>query len=379
MSRVVSASRIHLSSRRTDRCLHHQRCSDTSASSAFHHSTAARRARAASRPEVTACMQVASNTTAAIKAVTMAAIIAAATDNLRRPLESRSHPSPYRLQACRPACRGKAGGRERDWDTPTPPRCTLITTVSIMRIGVYIDGFNLYYGGKSLVGGGGVAGWRWLDLRQLSLNLTSANSGWGLVTSTRIVYCTAKIKADANNPGAAGPREQDVYLRALTAGGFVDEISYGNYVSRVATAPLAVANKRRRPVLTRPSWPIMIKDASCTSEVPDATFMVSVARREEKGSDVNVAAHLLLDVLQNDVDAAVVISNDSDLELPVREARNRVPVGTVNPTKGYTAGALNGAPTDGVGGHWWYQLTSADLFSAQLPATVGRLQKPTPW
>jgi hypothetical protein len=248
-----------------------------------------------------------------------------------------------------------------------------------MRVGVYIDGFNLYYGGKALVGGRGIAGWRWLDPRALADNIIAANSGWAPPSSLRVVYCTARIRADANNPTAAGPREQEVYLRALTAAGSVDEIAYGSYVSRVAVAPLATANRKRRPVLKRPEWPLMIKDGSCSTDIPDATFMVSVARREEKGSDVNVAAHLLLDVLQNDVDAAVVISNDSDLEFPVRQARERVPVGTVNPTKGYTAGALNGAPTDGVGGHWWYQLRSSDLLGAQLPTAVGKLQKPAPW
>jgi uncharacterized LabA/DUF88 family protein len=248
-----------------------------------------------------------------------------------------------------------------------------------MRVGVYIDGFNLYYGGKFLVGGGGIPGWRWLDLRLLASNIVATNSGWSPATSLRVVYCTARIRADANNPGAAGPREQDVYLRALAASGSVDEIAYGTYVSRVATAPLATASRRGRPALARPGWPVMIKDATCSRDVPDATFMVSVARREEKGSDVNVAAHLLLDVLQEDVDAAVVISNDSDLEFPIRQARKLVPVGTVNPTKRYTAGALTGAPTDGVGGHWWYQLTSADLFGSQLPSVVGKLNKPTPW
>jgi hypothetical protein len=48
-------------------------------------------------------------------------------------------------------------------------------------------------------------------------------------------------------------------------------------------------------------------------------------------------------------------------------------------TSGYTAGALNGAPSDGFGGHWWYQLTAIDLFAAQLPATVGHLHKPASW
>lgn len=248
-----------------------------------------------------------------------------------------------------------------------------------MRIGVYIDGFNLYYGGRGLVGGKGVGGWRWLDLRALSQNIVSAHSGWAPASSLRVIYCTARIKADASHPSAPGPREQQVYLRALEASNSVDEIALGTYVSRVATLPLAVKNRRDKPVLSRPAWPMMIKDATCQNDIPDATFMASVARREEKGSDVNVAAHMLIDVLQEDVDAAVVISNDSDLEFPIKQARRRVPVGTVNPTKGYTAGTLNGAPGDGVGGHWWYQLTAADLFGAQLPTTIGKLQKPAPW
>ncbi|KNX39025.1 NYN domain-containing protein [Luteipulveratus halotolerans] len=246
-----------------------------------------------------------------------------------------------------------------------------------MRVGIYIDGFNLYYGGRGLIGARGVPGWRWLDLRTLSTNLVAARAAWPSVTSTRVVYCTARIKADADNPAASAPRDQEVYLRALRASASVDEIALGNYVSRVATAPLATANKRKRPVLTRPAWPVMIKDGS--DDVPNATFMASVARREEKGSDVNVAAHLLIDVLQGDVDAAVVISNDSDLAFPVAQARLRVPVGTVNPTKGYTAGDLNGSPSDGVGQHWWHQLTTTELRAAQLSANVGRLHKPRAW
>jgi len=113
--------------------------------------------------------------------------------------------------------------------------------------------------------------------------------------------------------------------------------------------------------------------------VPGARFMVSVARREEKGPDVNVASHLLLDVLGGAVDAAVVVSNDSDLAFPVTQARLRVPVGLVNPTRGYPAGALNADPADGVGGHWWYQLTPADLRACQLPATLGRVRRPPGW
>jgi uncharacterized LabA/DUF88 family protein len=107
--------------------------------------------------------------------------------------------------------------------------------------------------------------------------------------------------------------------------------------------------------------------------------MVSHARREEKGSDVNVAAHLLLDVLRGHVDAAIVISNDSDLKLPLVEARKRVPVATVNPSSGFLAGDLRGHATDGVGGHWWGRLTAADFRAYQLRDPVGPYKRPRGW
>ncbi|UAJ81770.1 NYN domain-containing protein (plasmid) [Leifsonia sp. ZF2019] len=243
-----------------------------------------------------------------------------------------------------------------------------------MRVGVYVDGFNLYYGARGLCGKS-TAGWRWLHLRDLVTSVIGSQSGWLGVASTRVVYCTARISG-ASNP--SGQRDQDVYLRALTAAGAVDELSMGNYVSRTSTAPLATAGPNGKPVLTVPHWPVMIQDSTGVAQ-PDAVFMASVARREEKGSDVNVASHLLLDVLGDRVDAAVVVSNDSDLAFPVAEARKRVPVGLINPTKSYRAGKLGGTPADGVGGHWWYQLTPLDLKSAQLPDAVGRTVRPQGW
>ena len=112
---------------------------------------------------------------------------------------------------------------------------------------------------------------------------------------------------------------------------------------------------------------------------PDAIFMVSVADREEKGSDVNVATHLLTDVCEQKIDAAVVISNDSDLALPIKHARARVPVGTVHPGTNYPAGALSGSPDDGVGRHWWRQLAKPDYLAHQLPDPAGRYSRPAGW
>jgi hypothetical protein len=113
--------------------------------------------------------------------------------------------------------------------------------------------------------------------------------------------------------------------------------------------------------------------------VQGARFVVSCADREEKGSDVNIAAHLLLDTLEQRVDAAVLISNDSDLRLPVQEARRRVPVGTVNPSPNYLAGDLRGRLTDGVGGHWWANLTTTDFKDHQLPDPCSGYSKPDGW
>lgn len=45
-----------------------------------------------------------------------------------------------------------------------------------------------------------------------------------------------------------------------------------------------------------------------------------------------MATHLLLDILSGRVDAALLISNDSDLSLPLKIARKRVPAGVINPS-----------------------------------------------
>jgi hypothetical protein len=82
-----------------------------------------------------------------------------------------------------------------------------------MRVGMYVDGFNLYYGARGLCGRG-TAGWRWLDLRALGERLVRERSGWVDPEVVRVVYCTARISGADNAPGQ---REQDVYLRAAGA------------------------------------------------------------------------------------------------------------------------------------------------------------------
>ncbi len=66
---------------------------------------------------------------------------------------------------------------------------------------------------------------------------------------------------------------------------------------------------------------------------PGEPETVVVSRAEEKGTDVNLASYLLLDAFDGEGDAAVVISNDSDLATPMRIVRERfgMTVGILNP------------------------------------------------
>ncbi len=246
---------------------------------------------------------------------------------------------------------------------------------SRMRVGVYVDGYNLYYGGRSHCGRG-TSGWRWLDVREFVENIIRAQRGWSGYCVSRVVYCTARVDA-RTNPSAHG--DQDVYLKALIGSGSVDWVEYGRYVARAKSALMAVEDPvSRRPVPVTSRWPVMVQDAN-GGALPNSRFLVKYLHLEEKGSDVNVASHLLLDVLGGQVDAAVVVSNDSDLALPILEARKRVPVGLINPQNGPTAGALKGSKQDGVGGHWWWTARAQTFKSAQLADPAGGQSRPPGW
>lgn len=243
-----------------------------------------------------------------------------------------------------------------------------------MRVGVYVDGFNLYYGGRSQCGRGTV-GWRWLDIRALAESIIGERKNWPGAAIEQVTYCTARIDA-ASNP--SGHADQDIYLRALDATGATDNIHCGRYVTRLEYRPLATRGPRNRPLLATPSLPTQIREILGIL-AGGGRLMVPIAHTEEKGSDVNVSSRLLLDVLQQTVDAAVVMTNDSDLEFPIKAARQLVPVGTVNPSSGEIAGSLRGTATDGAGRHFWHQLRADDFTRHQLPNPAGGYRKPTGW
>jgi len=162
---------------------------------------------------------------------------------------------------------------------------------TLTRTNVYIDGFNLYYGATK-----GTL-YKWLDLSQLcQLLLPKAHI-------QEIKYFTARVKGWAHDPDQ--PIRQLAYLRALQT---IPNLTvfYGHFLTHSVSRMITGSDPRE--------W-------------------VKVDETKEKGSDVNLASHLLWDAFTKKIDAAVLITNDSDLAEPVKIVRNvlNLPVSILNP------------------------------------------------
>ena len=104
-----------------------------------------------------------------------------------------------------------------------------------------------------------------------------------------------------------------------------------------------------------------------------------VWRTDEKGSDVNLAVHLLHDAYQRKYDAAVVISNDSDLAEAIRIVRDdfHIPVWVLNPGHPYTSADLRKVSSSQKrvrGG-----VIRVSQFSPLMTDAGGTFQKPPSW
>jgi uncharacterized LabA/DUF88 family protein len=166
----------------------------------------------------------------------------------------------------------------------------------ILNSSVYVDGFNLYYGILRRTR------FKWLDLEKLC-HLVLKNTHIG-----KIKYFTARVIARPNDPDQA--IRQEIYLRALATNPKI-EIHFGHFLSHTVKMPV------------------------CDQAGQLTGQYAQVLKTEEKGSDVNIAAHLLLDAHQGQFDQAIVISNDSDLLTPIRLVRKYFGkrVGVLNPHK----------------------------------------------
>ncbi|MDE2900924.1 MAG: NYN domain-containing protein [Chloroflexota bacterium] len=207
-----------------------------------------------------------------------------------------------------------------------------------IRTNVYIDGFNLYY--RAVRG----TPYRWLDLGKLAGLLLPRQQ------VNRIRYFTALVKNRPNDPTQA--QRQQAFLRVLTTVPSLT-IHYGSFLE----------GTKRRP-LAHPS--------------PSLPQIVEIVDTEEKGSDVNLATYLLLDGFERDYDQAVVISNDSDLTLPIQMVRDKLGmrVGVIDPSARRSFGLASAAT-------WYRHLRQGVLKISQFPDTLhdarGPITKPASW
>jgi len=215
-----------------------------------------------------------------------------------------------------------------------------------VRVRVYVDGFNLYYGSLKARPAS-----RWLDLAALSRLLRPDD------TIDAIRYFTARVKGDQD---ATAPGKQKLHLAALGTLPLVT-VHFGQFRTH------AVAMRLANPA-------------------PGQTRFAQVLKTEEKGSDVNLATYLLLDGFDGLFESAVVISDDSDLEAPVKEANRRFgSVHVISPRGPTSTPAGPKAPYQmSHAGSSWTPLDPALLLAAQLPSPLrlpsGRsIHRPPAW
>jgi NYN domain len=218
-----------------------------------------------------------------------------------------------------------------------------------MILNVYVDAFNLYYG--CLMD----TPYKWLNLRALS------EAAFPSDQIADIHYCTARIRPNPHDPDKHV--RQDTYFRALkTLPGL--HIHEGSYSRKAVKMPL-------HPIPAPPTPATLVK----------------VVKHEEKGSDVNLATWLLIDAFEKAFDAAVVITNDSDVAEPIKQVRKRF---------GYRVMILHSCSRPGRGpsielrkavsmrgGSTPLVITTALLAASQFPPIMtdahGTFHKPAAW
>ena len=211
--------------------------------------------------------------------------------------------------------------------------------MSAKRTYVYIDGFNLYYGILNQKR----PGLKWLDLEGWLKKLLPPSQ----YDIRKIKFFTARVSATPEDPDK--PVRQDIYFRALRTLPLV-EIIEGSFLFK---------------------W---IK-IHVTKDV-----CVEARIAEEKGTDVNIAAHAINDAHKKLFDTAVIVSNDSDLAEVVRilTQEMHLEAGIINPRQyGGFSQVLNKYSSFKKRARDNQILTSQ--FPASLTDSVGTFTRPSTW
>ena len=210
-----------------------------------------------------------------------------------------------------------------------------------MRTIIYIDGFNLYYGALK------DTPYKWLDLRALFRRILRPDN-----EIRAIKYYTAKVAARSDDPDAS--TNQNFYLEALKAHIPELSITLGHFLQSTVRMRLAKPGP--------------------------FTKTAEVIKTEEKGSDVNLALHVLNDAWSGLYDCAVICSNDSDLKESLRLVKTQhkkkiVLVVPGDPVLRQTAIQLKRFADAEI------RITTADLAASQLPSPIPgtNIRKPAAW
>lgn len=190
-----------------------------------------------------------------------------------------------------------------------------------MKVSVFIDGFNLFYCLKA-------AKFKWLNLPALCDSLAVRGR-----FVHNIHYFTAMVDGvgDANRP----KRQQD-YLKAIETDSRV-KVHKGTFLKKTVVGPVERLMLPDSTITSSTPPTLLAKGLHAVADTYGKTRNLSVYNkkdiftpksgppsfaivqtREEKGSDVNLASHLLLSAFRGEYDQAIVVTNDSDLCEPVR-------------------------------------------------------------
>jgi uncharacterized LabA/DUF88 family protein len=202
-----------------------------------------------------------------------------------------------------------------------------VPTEKKQRTALYVDGFNLYYGCLK------DTPYKWFDFVCAARQVLDASN-----EITLVKYFTARVKPTADNPDVH--KRQQIYLKALEA-----------------------------------TFPQL--------EIIEGRFLVLPGKKpSEKGSDVNLAIHLVNDAWLDRFDVGAVMSNDADLAGAIHmvKAQHKKHVGLIPPITNADRRLSNDLR---VAASFVRSIRKSTLAECQLPNPVVRgtveLHKPPHW
>jgi uncharacterized LabA/DUF88 family protein len=206
-----------------------------------------------------------------------------------------------------------------------------------LRTIVYIDAFNLYYGVLKKTP------YKWLDIDSMVKKILKKNE----IVSLK--YFTAPVKGDKKNPNRL--KHQKNYISALKTHLPNFECIQGYFIEKKVKA------KNLNPPPSQ----------------------VTVALREEKGTDVNIAVEIVKDSYTQDFDCVLLISNDGDLARALSIAKETgkkvvVIVPRIKNSGNFTAQSYKKF-TDNI----FPFIDEKILKNSILPKTIGQFTCPTHW